>query len=415
MEVSAPEVTSEETLGKIERLLRDPPWNLHVPPALAAGFERRRAEAFGRLVGPGTPFVMLLTCGIALGGLPFFDLRLSTHDGRVWWGAEAVTACVSAVGLAMVRWPNFLARYVVVVAVGSALILGAKLFQSFAFIDRSMAAYATYVCALTTNLITLAYRLPPRVSALTCLSGGLLAALAAVALGIEIHLDHLPIYVAISTGVSLGVAHFSERQERIAYLQSLLLASESAKVKRLNEVLETIARTDPLTRVANRRHFDAQIAIEWERARREKASLSLLFVDVDHFKLFNDEFGHPEGDVCLERVASALTSVVRRPADLPARYGGEEFVMLLPNTDVAGARKLATDVLAAVDALRIPHSPRAGTPFVTVSVGIATLVPDESSVAQDLVTAADENLYRAKSEGRHRASYTPPVSPLFAR
>lgn len=198
--------------------------------------------------------------------------------------------------------------------------------------------------------------------------------------------------------------------------EPLLLARvrTQLRVKQLTDDLRRIATIDALTEVHNRGSFDELLVREWRRGARSHVPISLLLIDVDHFKRFNDHYGHPAGDDCLRRVAGALRHGCLRPADLVARYGGEEFAMLLPQTPRGGAVHVAARVLDAVAALRIPHeaSPTAG--HLTVSVGIAC--HDEHSAswaapgsdasaraAQDLVRCADIALYEAKHAGRAQA------------
>lgn len=168
--------------------------------------------------------------------------------------------------------------------------------------------------------------------------------------------------------------------------------------------LRELAYVDGLTGVANRRHFDEQLQIEWRRCERSGQPLSLLMIDIDHFKHYNDQYGHQQGDGCLQAVAGALRTVLGRAHDLVARYGGEEFVCLLPEVDAAGALSVAESLRTAVQALQLPHasSPVAGV--VTVSIGAASGVPREDGKPADLLARADASLYRAKSEGRNRVA-----------
>lgn len=191
------------------------------------------------------------------------------------------------------------------------------------------------------------------------------------------------------------------------------------RVKHLADELRSIAMIDGLTGVANRRHFDETLDLEWRRGHRSGQPMALLMIDVDHFKPFNDRYGHPAGDACLRCVARALMGVSRRPADLVARYGGEEFVVLLPITARAGAERMAQAVLDAVAELDIAHEASLTSRCVTVSVGVACydnrskcwVSPSPASreglsthgFARDLVHAADQALYSAKHSGRARA------------
>jgi diguanylate cyclase (GGDEF)-like protein len=183
------------------------------------------------------------------------------------------------------------------------------------------------------------------------------------------------------------------------------------RVKQMADELRRTATTDALTGVANRRHFDASLECEWLRAQRVGDPVSLLMIDVDHFKLYNDLYGHPQGDACLRHVTHALRRACRNPADLLARYGGEEFTILLPQTPRQQAESAAQHVLDAVAAFGIFHESSRTTHYVSVSVGIGCF--DEASAcwaseshglcASDLIEAADRALYSAKEAGRARA------------
>ena len=160
---------------------------------------------------------------------------------------------------------------------------------------------------------------------------------------------------------------------------------------------------DPLTSGYNRRYFDQRLAVEWSRARRNGTPLSLLMIDVDHFKAYNDYYGHPAGDEALRAVVQALTRHLQRPGDTVARYGGEEFACLLPETDAQGAMLLAQGLVQAVADLALPHAASSTAPVLTVSVGVGSAVPNLDGQASELVEATDAALYRAKREGRARA------------
>jgi diguanylate cyclase (GGDEF)-like protein/PAS domain S-box-containing protein len=174
------------------------------------------------------------------------------------------------------------------------------------------------------------------------------------------------------------------------------------KLQEAYDAVEALAVTDPLTGLANRRRFDQYLSTEWRRSMRDKQPLSLLMLDVDKFKVYNDTYGHQRGDSCLKQVAEACMDVVSRPGDLVARFGGEEFVVILPGTDNDGAMHVATEICEALSSRRLPHT---GNSFgvVTISAGCATLVPKFGKHAPDLVEMADAALYRAKHNGRNQA------------
>lgn len=177
-------------------------------------------------------------------------------------------------------------------------------------------------------------------------------------------------------------------------------------LKNKYDLLETYAFLDALTEIPNRRRFEQTLDAEWRRAQRTGQPLSLLLFDVDHFKRFNDRYGHGKGDQCLRQVARAASSVLRRSGDFISRYGGEEFMVILPHADADQAAATARDISQAVDALAIPHEDSPTDASVTVSIGMCTLRPSAAAGSQlspaQLVEAADKALYRAKNGGRHR-------------
>lgn len=184
--------------------------------------------------------------------------------------------------------------------------------------------------------------------------------------------------------------------------QSHKIKHQLTELKQANQNLQLLANLDSLTNLANRRGFDDYIETEWERMKRIKAPLSLIMCDVDFFKNYNDKYLHPNGDKCLAQVASAMRNAVRRTGDLVARYGGEEFAVILPNTDALGAVSVAENLRSSVRKLQIVHEASAICGYVTVSVGVSTIVPTHENDFQALINAADRALYQAKSQGRDR-------------
>ena len=173
------------------------------------------------------------------------------------------------------------------------------------------------------------------------------------------------------------------------------------KLQDAYNAVEALVATDSLTGLANRRRFDQVLNSEWRRGLRDHAPLSLLMIDADLFKSYNDTYGHPRGDSCLKQIAEAALDVIARPGDLVARFGGEEFAVILPNTHGEGALRLGKEICEAMAGRRLPHI---GNPigFVTVSVGCATIVPAFGGHAVNLIELADEALYAAKHAGRNR-------------
>lgn len=168
-----------------------------------------------------------------------------------------------------------------------------------------------------------------------------------------------------------------------------------------NSKLEKLSNIDGLTQIHNRRYFDMTIQKEWKRAARNSTFLSLIMFDIDHFKYYNDTYGHQQGDECLKVVAKTAQSILHRPCDVTARYGGEEFAIILPETNEEGAMKVAESLRKAIQTLAIPHVNSKVIPVVTISVGVATLFPTPETNYLQIIMNADEALYKAKSDGRN--------------
>jgi diguanylate cyclase (GGDEF)-like protein len=203
------------------------------------------------------------------------------------------------------------------------------------------------------------------------------------------------------TGSSLMgmlICYLIEQGHRRAYLQSQLLTLSQQRTEQYAAQVAHLSRTDPLTGLSNRRHLDDSLDLLWRRARREKFSIAALMIDVDHFKSYNDHFGHLAGDQCLRQVAECISAFAARPDDMAVRYGGEEFLVVLSGTELAAAERIAMRVLEAVRALSLPM-PDASRP-ITASIGVAARVPGLEEDFDVLLQQADAALYRAKQQGR---------------
>ncbi len=190
-----------------------------------------------------------------------------------------------------------------------------------------------------------------------------------------------------------------ERDLRIEREEKLIKLRKNLEEK--NRLLEQLSYLDELTAVANRRCFDDIFEKEWKRTVRTKNSISIILIDIDQFKTFNDTYGHPAGDECLKHVARSVDSTLKRPADLIARFGGEEFIALLPNTDLKGALFIAEKMRENVFKLQIEHRKSNGIKFVTVSAGVGTMQPGQHDNAKELIRLADNRMYEAKKAGRN--------------
>ena len=174
------------------------------------------------------------------------------------------------------------------------------------------------------------------------------------------------------------------------------------KLEAVNLELQRLVTIDGLTQVANRRRFEEYFNHEWQRMKRDKCPLCLIICDVDFFKLYNDTYGHRVGDRCLQKIAKAIKDIIKRPGDLVARYGGEEFAVILPNTDTEGATHVADNICQVVRTLAIPHKNSQVSPYVTLSAGFTTEIPQPDSDMEEMISAADRALYQAKIAGRDR-------------
>ncbi len=201
--------------------------------------------------------------------------------------------------------------------------------------------------------------------------------------------------------LGMALAYAIDRQHRENYLQSCLLELHRLEMIGHNEQLEILSRQDALTGISNRRHLDEMLKDEWFRAMRHQTPLTIMMIDIDCFKAYNDVLGHIDGDKCLIKVADTIKKLAARSGELVARYGGEEFLMLLPMTDQKQAAKQAERLLKAISSLKIAHPNSEVSAHVTLSIGVATYVPQLNEQVSDFLSFADQALYKAKSAGRN--------------
>ncbi len=201
-------------------------------------------------------------------------------------------------------------------------------------------------------------------------------------------------------GLNLGAVDYIAKPFHLPIVAARVRNHINLKIK--TDLLESQAMLDGLTNIPNRRRFDETLEVEWKRALRSGTPLSLIMADIDFFKRYNDNYGHGVGDECLKKVAVSLANSIDRPSDLVARYGGEEFIAILPETDTAGAVAIAERFRNHVESLQILHEYSDASNYVTVSVGVVTVVPTAEITQSDLLKLADEMLYQAKKAGRNR-------------
>ncbi|MCL6416415.1 diguanylate cyclase [Aestuariirhabdus sp. Z084] len=215
---------------------------------------------------------------------------------------------------------------------------------------------------------------------------------------------------SVEEGIEAGGDDYLNKPVSSIILKAKIRAMERIIDMRnqLNEMydeLERLSQRDGLTKLYNRRTFNELSKQQWAVAKRTHSPISVIMLDIDHFKLFNDHYGHQMGDTCLQQVAEALQKSVRRPTDIVARYGGEEFIVLLPDTDISGARQVGENIRQSIVDLQIPHDKSTTEKVVTASIGVATCTHTTGRSFDNLIEQSDNLLYRSKKEGRNRISY----------
>jgi diguanylate cyclase (GGDEF)-like protein len=203
---------------------------------------------------------------------------------------------------------------------------------------------------------------------------------------------------AAFAGYRLRVGHLETREKELQQLVTV----RTSQLEAANQKLYELAILDEMTGVANHRRFKEVLDMEWKRAARQSSMISLALIDIDYFKNYNDTYGHQAGDECLRQVATAMRETISRPTDLVARYGGEEFGVILTDTDEEGAAAVAETIRKAIESLMIPHAGSLVSDCVTISVGVATLIPHPDGLAKEIIKGADQSLYEAKHRGRNQ-------------
>ena len=238
-------------------------------------------------------------------------------------------------------------------------------------------------------------------------------------------LPALALLVAVAFGYGLSIRRLKMRHKNTALIMQerlQLLELRTQQLEQANQDLHRLSHLDSLTGVANRRRFEEALDLEWRRASRAGTPLSLIMIDTDFFKPFNDVYGHQRGDACLTLVANTLRNALNRPGDMVARYGGDEFMILIPGTDAEGAAEIAEAMRVRVEGMEITHKGSPDDKVVTISLGVVTGYPTRGFSTGELISAADEALYQAKDEGRNRCitsrepmgnDHTPPTSPTW--
>lgn len=205
------------------------------------------------------------------------------------------------------------------------------------------------------------------------------------------------------TLLSLVGSYYLERDDRIKFLLNLKLENDSLMLKDINKLLSEKVKIDPLTKLYNREYFEIMFEKEWQSALRYKYHLGIIFLDIDNFKAYNDNYGHQAGDFVLKEVAKVLKENVKRAHEIASRYGGEEFVILLPHINIEGTIKLAEKIRQGIESLKLPHE-YSDYKIVTVSLGACSIIPKEDVSKDDFLKAADGAMYLSKNSGKNRVT-----------
>jgi len=385
-----------------QNLLYTKPIFVQFRPDIENAFLAKRTLEFSLIFRIASFLWLTLYAIILIGSYSQFPYIFTSNDYVIWQSAFLSTGFLIFGALVCCFLPNthqFIHQYLAAPAM--TLLLYQLLVGSVAHADSESSIYASYNIIIAMIIALNSLRLLWQKGFLILICSALMAYAT-----IFVNGWHIPVLPALHSFVLIGIVlinitFFIERRERFGFLNEILVEIKTHELARINRHLITIAREDALSGLANRRAFDDTLIIEWDRARREEQPLSLLFMDVDHFKLYNDTYGHGAGDDCLRQVATAIKKAVLRPADLAARYGGEEFVVLLPATDGHGAEEVAERILRTVDSLAIPHKRSLVSYHVTVSIGICSILPNDKNNIAMFVENADAALYKAKTSGRH--------------
>ena len=325
------------------------------------------------------------------------------HDLLIWFLAYLNGfLCLGALGL-FHRFPILKRHYQTVISALTFFGVLDTCVLTLSFAEPRLSQQGSYIIIFVYMLVYFLSGVRPRLLLMVCTLAGIVPLFTMGLLGRAY--DELMYFYAVivSNCVGFMLSYLMLAKDRVSFLQARLLEIDKIRSSAMREELTRLSQEDAVTGLSNRRYFNETIAAEWDRADRSGQPLSLLFIDVDHFKSYNDTYGHLQGDDALVQIANILKSHLMRSSDIAARYGGEEFVLLLPNTPAEGARVVADKLLAAIDRLAIEHHGSHTAAHVTISIGVTTWQPStlRNMSPNRLIDQADSAVYQAKAAGRH--------------
>lgn len=371
---------------------------LRLPPLLEVDFRREHdthaAAGFNSMIS--SLLLLYVAMGVAmvlLSGLPSLGLWPASY---AFFMVLMVTAWLLSVAGLLARRYQFYISILVALAVGFALIHPLLMRDSeIYYLLHEGTIFVMMIVFLGMNL-----RLPWALAG--AVTGAVLAVIVLLLLGIKADWSMTGSTFIGGTFLGMVLRYRDEHHLRRAHLHARLLALDNERIQAMANQLERLSFLDGLTGLANRRYFDNSLDKAWRSCQRENAPLTVIMLDVDFFKPYNDFYGHQQGDQALRQLAQIIAEQAVRPQDLVARYGGEEFVVLLPWVDEAAAGQLAERILQAVRERQLPHKKSSCADYLTISAGVATCMPTLQTHSASLVAAADAALYQAKREGRDR-------------
>ena len=370
---------------------------LRFPEPLEQEFRTALAQESAAVFRTSVFYVMLLYLGLGLG----IVVLLPGEALDLWPWGYALLGLVVLAGILLSRQRQLDSRYesyaTILAITGIAITVILPGLSTDPLMRQGSMIGVMPALAVVGGMLSLRFK--PAVLAM--LGGGV------AGLSLLLLIDRLPDWLLVNqtytSGCMVGaiLAWLAERRNRLVFLQKSLLGLEKQRSDLLAAQMQEVSRRDGLTGLANRRRFDEKLHSEWSRSQRESTVLSLMFIDVDFFKPYNDHYGHQSGDQCLQRIAEVLAAHSRRAGDLAARYGGEEFVLLYPHTGPEAAGHLAEGLRDEVARLAIEHR-HSSFGHITVSIGLISMVPDPDHGPEDLIRLADHAVYQAKSAGRNQ-------------
>lgn len=364
-------------------------------------FLAQRSREYRTLVRPVWPMMLIMYVMLMGMAVQFFPNDVFANHGLYlkYFLIPGVFALLSA--LLLPQHPRLARHFESIIIVTGGLLLFLLLLAVFCAVTPDFAFHASVNVNMMMMLTAFASRI--RVSAFIVMVVGASSAaiLTGLLLGKPMEWLKMGHFLLLYCTVVIFVMSLIEAKDRLSFLQTLMLSQQASQLDVLNQQLIHVAREDVLSGLPNRQAFDDMFHREWERTRRDDQPLALVYIDLDYFKLYNDNYGHLAGDTVLQEIAAVLRDALLRPADQACRYGGEAFMLLLPNTSLQGATEVAKRVIERVDRLAIEHRWSQVAAHLTVSAGVATAIEEDTNELQFL-RRVDNALYLAKRDGRHR-------------